>query len=193
MYRKQMKIQSLVCYFLLIASALTFIYSLGIMTDIYNLFYYAEGVLPGFVAGASIFQDMQGFNKQLTTVGIVLILCSVFAFVAGNNTRRKYYFANYLSVGITTVANISASVWIIINVNLYKNQFLTTVDFEALKQFCEDFDIKYTESTFWFDIGYVVCGILILAAITAIANMVWKIDLMKQERAALAEGSEVVA
>lgn len=187
-----MKLQSLLCYLLLVASALVFVYSLGIMTDIYNLFYYAEGVMPGYVAGASIFQDMQGFNKNLTTVGIILIFCAIFAFIAGNNSRRKYYFANYLSVGITTVANISASAWIIINVNFYKNQFLTTVDFEALKEFCELFDLNYTESTFWFDIGYVVCGILIVAAILAIANMAWKIDLMKQEKAALAEGSEVL-
>ncbi len=190
MYRKQMKFQSLVCYLLLIASALVFIYSLGIMTDVYNLFYYAEGVMPGFVAGASIFQDMQGFNKQLTTVGIILILVSVFAFLVSNNARRKYYFANYLSVGLTTVANISASVWIIIYVSFYRNQFLTTVDFEALREFCDMFMRTYTDSTFWFDIGYVVCGILIATTLLAIFNMVWKIILMKQEKAILAEGSE---
>ena len=39
MYRKQVKLQKILCLALLILSAAIFIYSLGIMTDLYDSLY----------------------------------------------------------------------------------------------------------------------------------------------------------
>ena len=36
MYKKQMKIQKIVCFLVLAASVVVFLYSLGIMTDLYD-------------------------------------------------------------------------------------------------------------------------------------------------------------
>ena len=46
MYKKQMILQRIVCYVMLIAAALVFVYSLGIMTDMYDskFAYYAEDI-----------------------------------------------------------------------------------------------------------------------------------------------------
>ena len=44
MYKKQMILQRIVCYIVLVAAALVFVYSLGLLTDMYEmkLDYHAE-------------------------------------------------------------------------------------------------------------------------------------------------------
>ena len=39
MYRKQVKLQRIICIFALIAAAVLFIYSLGMLTDLYDSLY----------------------------------------------------------------------------------------------------------------------------------------------------------
>ena len=51
----------------------------------------------------------------------------------------------------------------------------------------------YTESTFWFDIHYLVFGIAILVSIGLVACAVWKVKLMKEEAALLAQGKGAAA
>ena len=187
MYRKQMKFQKLVCFALLAASALVFIYSLGLVTDLYDAFYFA---IPNpnrldrtDVAGARIYYDIQPFNSALTTVSIVLIILCVLVFLTNTHTRRKYYLANYISTGLIVLANIGTTVWGVNNVSKFRHQFLTTVDFEQLKAFAQKSPSTiYTESTFWFDIGYVVFGVLIIVSALAVYNLILKTKLMKEEK-----------
>jgi len=187
MYRKQMKFQKLVCFALLAASALVFIYSLGLVTDLYDAFYYA---IPNpnrldrtDVEGSRIFYDIQPFNSALTTVSIILIILCFVVFLTNTHSRRKYYLSNYISTGIISVANVGIAVWGIINVSKFRHQFLTTVNFEQLKAFTEKSpNAIYTESTFWFDIGYVVFGILIIVSALAVYNLILKSKLMKEEQ-----------
>ena len=131
-----------------------------------------------------------GVLSRLTTVSIVLLVCSLLPFITNTHSRRKYYLANYITVGISSVANVAAAIWCIINVAKYRNQFLTTVDFPALKEYAEKWNTLYTESTFWFDIGYVVCALLIVVTAFNIYNLVWKTKLMKEEKQLILEGLE---
>ena len=195
MYKKQMKFQKLICLSTLVASALLFIYSLGLVTDLYDAFYSTMrdpnkiyDMKFTKVEGAWIFYEIQPFNKALTTVSIVLLVCSLLPFITNTHSRRKYYLANYITVGISSVANVAAAIWCIINVAKYRNQFLTTVDFVALKEYAEKWNTLYTESTFWFDIGYVVCALLIVVTAFNIYNLVWKTKLMKEEKQLILEG-----
>ena len=107
MYKKQMILQRIVCFAALAAGALVFLYSLGLMTDLYDsaFYYYAEDIANPMVAGTEVYYHMQGFNKNLTTAGIVLILLACAQFVAQNHARRKYYIANYITVAVTTIAS----------------------------------------------------------------------------------------
>lgn len=194
MYRKQMKFQRAVCYLLLIASALVFVYSLGLVTDLYDALY---GTMRNpnrpeldKVPGARIFYEIQPFNSALTTASLILLACSVILFITNSHSRRKYYLANYISVGLSSVANVAVSVWAIINVLKFRTQFLTTVDFEALKEYSEKWDSYYTESTFWFDIAFVVFGLLIIATVLSIINAIWKSQMMKEEKQLIREGLE---
>ena len=59
------------------------------------------------------------------------------------------------------------------------------MDFEALRAHADMWKTLYTESTFWFDVHYVLFGLLIAAAAALVGNLVWKVNLMKQEEALL--------
>ncbi len=194
MYKKQMTLQRITSFLLLAAAVLVFVYSLGIMTDLYDNFYliatYDEVNDPLFyVKGATIYYDMQPFNKNLTTAGIVLILSAVALFVFKSHDRRKYYIANYITIGVNAVLNVAVSVWALSNVIAYKAQFLL-IDFDRLFEVAEIFKRSATDSTFWFDAAWFVFIFVFLATALSIGNLVWKIVVMRGERALINEGKE---
>ena len=199
MYKKQMKFQKLICYTVLIACALAFFYSLGLLTDLYDSLY---TMMPDptdasldRVAGARIFYDMQDFNKNFTRASIITILLAVFNLIMNTHTRRRYYIGNYVSICLSTVGNIALSVWGLVNIAAYKAQYLSGpenggVDFEKLKTVAERRKTYYTDSTFWFDASKIVFGILIIATVLLVVNLIWKIIVTKQEKKLIEAGKE---
>ncbi len=197
MYKTQLKIQKFTCLAAIIISALVFVYALGIMTDIYDSLYqavtiktetgtgnkYASGEKVG---GATIYMDMQGFNQKLLIGSIVMIVLGAFLFVTNTSTRRRYYITNYIAIGLYSVVGLALTVYSHIQIQAFRTQFLTTVDFEGLKEFSDMWGTLYTESTFAFDIHYLVFGLLVLVIAALIANVVWKLKLMSEEKALLA-------
>ena len=191
MYKKQMLFQRIICYALLFAAVLVFVYSLGIMTDLYDALYlHSEDPENPAVQGAEVYIYMQPFNRQLTAAGIALILSAVALFVTNTHKRRKYYIGNYVTVGINAVLTVVTSVWALINVAEYKEAFLK-VDFEALKAESLKFKRLYTESTFWFDISVPVFAILLLVTALSIGNLVFKILLMRGEKKLLEQSQKI--
>jgi len=196
MYKKQMAFQRIVCMAVLIASALVFIYSLGLMTDIYDSLYATmmdpEDLESTWVQGSIIYYDMQPFNSSLTKAGIGLIIVSLILFVMNTHSRRKYYIGNFVSVALSVVCNLAVSVWAMVNISAYKQQFLQ-IDFEALRSFAEMWNTLYTESTFWFDACYVVCGVLLLATALLVVNLILKLIVMKEEKRLIGSRKDVKA
>jgi len=141
------------------------------------------------VAGSEIYYDMQQFNRELTSAGIVLILLAVTQFVFQNQNRRKYYIANYITVGANAVGAIYYSWWGLSNILLYKERYLK-VDFAELQKLNERYGFAYTESTFWFDAGKYVFGFVLVAMVFNLLNMVWKICLMNNEKKLVKAGKE---
>lgn len=192
MYKKQMTLQRIVCYALLISAALVFIYSLGLVTDLYEALYpYSDPAKRKYVEGAEIYQTIQPFNKQLTGVGIALILSAVSLFVFNTHKRRKYYVGNYVTVALNAVLNVGVSVWALINVMAFKAQYLL-IDFVKLAEQADKYDTKYIESTLWFDIAIPVFALLLIITLVSIANLVLKLMLMKGERELIMEGEAAV-
>jgi hypothetical protein len=107
-----------------------------------------------------------------------------------NQNRRKYYIANYITVGANTLGAIYYSYWGLSNILSYKERYVTTLDFEKLKQLNEVYKFTYTESTFWFDASKVVYGILLAATVLNLLNMVWKVCLMNSEKKLVQAGKE---
>ena len=65
--------------------------------------------------------------------------------------------------------------------------------FEALKAHAEMWKSLYTESTFWFDLGYVVFAILMAATVLLVLNLIMKLNVMKDEKRLIGSRKEVEA
>ena len=196
MYKKQMKIQKIVCFLVLAASVVVFLYSLGIMTDLYDSLYYTipnkDNLDRSRVDGARVYYDMQPFNKQFLHFSIGLILCAVLLFLTNTNIRRRYYVSNIIAVVINFAANLYVAIWAHAQIIAFKAQFLL-IDFEALKKFASKQKTLYTESTFWFDVHTAVFAFAIIANVLLAANMIWKFQLMKDEKQLIEAGKGAVA
>lgn len=197
MYKKQLVFQKFACLFAVIAAAISFIYSLGIITDIYDSLYRTmmdpNDLTQTFVPGSIIYYDMQDFNKTFMNVSIVLILLACLLYLTNTQVRRKYYIGNYVSIGLYSVATLGVAIWSHIQIEAFKVQYLTTVDFEALKSFAAMWNSTYIESTFMLDLHYFVLAVAVLSVAALVGSMIWKIQLMRAEDALIAEGKEAVA
>ncbi len=202
MYKKQLTWQRIVCLAAVAVSALVFLYTLGIMTDLYDGLYYLmkDERYPemDMIQGARIYYDMQPFNKQFTNFSIYLLLLSCLLFLTNTHNRRKYYIGNAVSTGLFVVGSISLSVWAHNQISMFKTQFLETVDFVAYKKLIDDAAAKgeamkarYIDSTFWFDVHYVVFGLVLLVCVLLIDNFLWKMLLMRNEKELIAQGKAV--
>ncbi len=188
MYKKQMSLQKILCFLAIGVSAAIFVYSLGIITDLYDSLYLTmrnpNDLTQTSVPGSIVYYNMQGFNQSLMLSGIGLILLAVLLFLTNTHVRRKYYIGNFVSTGLWAAAAIGISVWAHIQIESYKAQFLQ-IDFAALKAHAETWKTLYTESTFWFDVHYVLFALLIAVAVLLVLNAFWKVSLMKQDAARL--------
>ena len=193
MYKKQMKLQKILCLLAILSSALVFIYSLGIMTDLYDSLYGTmtdpSDLTKTSVPGSIVYYDMQGFNNTFMKAGLGLILLSCLLVITNTHVRRKYYVGNYVRFALQAVANVAVAVWAHGQILLFRAQFLQ-VDFEALAKHAKRWKSLYTESTFWFDAHYAVFGVLLVVTALLVGNAIWKAVLMKQERALIAKGEE---
>lgn len=194
MYKKQLRFQKIVCLLAIIAAAVMFVYALGMITDIHDSLRSTmrnpNDRYDTKVPGSIIYYDMQEFNDQFVSLSIGLILVSCLLFLTNTQVRRKYYIGNYVAVSIYAVFAVALSVWSHIQIEAFKVQFLTTVDFEALKAYSEMWKTFYTESTFLLDAHYVVSGLAILAAVLLVINTIWKVTMMRAEKALIEEGKE---
>ena len=182
MFKPQMKFQKLLFTTLLIMSGVVFVYSLGIMTDMYGL--YQTQALGG-IPGSQIFYDMQDYNHNMVLISIALIIISCLPYVFASNTRRKYYTGNVVATFVQAAALLGTAAYMIINILKYRTQFLTTVDFEYYKTVSEAMDFMYSDSTAYFTIGIIIALLLIAGAGALVYNLNWKNKLVKQEDAIL--------
>ena len=193
MYKKQMKLQKILCLLAISSSALVFIYSLGLMTDLYDSLYGTmtdpSDLSKTSVPGSIVYYDMQGFNNTFMKAGLGLILLSCLLFLTNTHSRRKYYIGNYVSTALQIVANVAVAVWAHGELIAYRAQFLS-IDFEALAKHAKRWKTLYTESTFWFDAHYAVFGVLLVVTALLAINAIWKCSLMKQERTLIQKGEE---
>jgi hypothetical protein len=196
MYKKQVALQKVLCVGLLIVCALIFLYSLGIMTDLYDALYNTirnpEKLDKTTVTGSRIYYDMQPFNRNFLHAAIGMILLCVLLFLTNTHSRRKYYVGNYAAIGLYTVGGVAFAAWAHREIEAFKAQFLQ-INFEELAANAAKRKSLYTDSTFWFDIHYAVFGLLLLGILLLLVNMVWKWKLMKDEQALIKQGKEAVA
>lgn len=192
MYKKQLTLQKIACLLAIVAAGVCFAYSLGVMTDLYDSLYTTmlnpADLSQTFVPGSIIYYDMQEFNKTLLSASIGMLLASGLLYLTNTQVRRKYYIGNFLATLVYVCGALGVSGWLHKEIAMYKEQFLTTVDFAALESFAKMFKSLYTESTFWFDVHYVVMALLGITSVILVVNAIWKVVLMKAENRLIEEG-----
>ena len=166
------------------------------MTDLYDALYYTipnkDNLDRSRVEGARVYYDMQPFNQQFLHFSIILILCAVLLFLTNTNIRRRYYISNIIAVIINAAVNVYVAIWAHGQIVGFKEQFLQ-INFEDLKKFAERQHTLYTESTFWFDIHVAVFAFAIIANVLLVANLIWKFQLMREEKQLIKAGKGAVA
>ena len=184
------------CFAALVAGALFFVYSLGILTDLFDTLY---SMIPNpnnldsaKVGGARIYYDMQPFNRTLLRASIGMIVLACLLFVTNTHSRRKYYTGNAIATALNVIAELIMAVWCHIQVSAFREQYLTTVDFTQLEKRLSRYG-TYTDSTFWFDIHYLVCILAAAAAVLLIVNFIWKKRMMRGEKELLASPGKAVS
>lgn len=196
MYKKQLTLQKILCLLAICSSVIIFLYSLGMMTDLYDTLYSTmrnpADLTQTDVPGSIVYYNMQNFNAYFLKCAIVLILLACLLFITNSHIRRKYYIGNYLAVGAFAAANIYVAVDAHSYIELFKARFLQ-IDFEALKAHADLWKTAYTESTFWFDVHYAVFAISLLVSVGLVLCTIWKIRLMKEEARLIANGKEAAA
>lgn len=185
MQKVQLKLQKPIVVLTLIVASLSLIYALGFATDMYALSYHADSTSKTYVAGAELYHTIQPFNKALLYDALILFLLSLTNFLTLSHKRRLYYPANYVT-GVA-FAGFAAfiGVMIIQYVTVFKAMYLQ-IDFEKMKSLTEILNLRYVESTFVLDCGYVLGALLFVTAIAVIANLVVKTIWMREEKKLLA-------
>ena len=196
MYKKQLKLQKILCLLAIGTSVIIFLYALGIMTDLYDTLYSTmmnPADLPQtYVPGSIVYYNMQTFNAYFLKCSIVLILLGCLLFITNTHIRRRYYIGNYISIAAFVVANFYVAIESHGYIEAYKERFLR-VDFEALRKHADLWKTAYTDSTFWFDAHYAVFALSLLVCVGLVICTLWKIRLMKEEKALIAQGKEATA
>ena len=142
-----------------------------------------------------LFEQIQPFNNVLMYCGIAMVLLAVLLYITSCNKRRNYYITNYIATGVCATGNIVISIVLMAMNASWKAKFLK-VDFGAWQEYCDMmtiFKVKvaYSESTLWFDLGFVVYSLVIVASLVLVLNLVWKILLMKGEKKLLSGATAV--
>lgn len=191
MYKKQMTAQKFLCMAAIIVSAIFFLYTLGIMTDLYDSLYDTmrnpNDVFQTDVPGSVVYYEMQEFNRMFLMLSIGQILLGLLLFLTNTHSRRRYYIGNYAATGLFVAGGVYNAAFAHYYIEIFKARFLR-VDFTALKEHADMWGTLYTESTFWFDVHYLVFGLLLLVSILLVANVFWKVSLMKDEARLVEEG-----
>ena len=191
MYKKQMTAQKFLCLAAVIVSAIFFLYTLGIMTDLYDSLYDTmrnpNNVTQTDVPGSIVYYNMQEFNRMFLMLSIGQILLGLLLYLTNTHSRRRYYIGNYVSTGLFVAGGVYNAWFAHTYIEIFKGQFLQ-VDFAALKEHAEMWGTLYTESTFWFDLHYLVFALLLIVCVLLVVNAVWKVQLMKDESKLVEEG-----
>ena len=179
--------QKITTIFSLAAAVVFFVLGLGYSTDLYTLFYFIDSTSFMYVEGSRIYYDVQDFNRAEVLYAVILIVLAALCFMMLNNTRRKYYVTNFVSSGLFAGFAGFLSWYVYSNSVKYKEQFLTTVDFEKWQMWVDMFpnDFKMTKSTLWFDLGTASAVVGIVAVVLVIVNVIWKIVWMAKENEAM--------
>jgi xanthine/uracil/vitamin C permease (AzgA family) len=135
----------------------------------------------------------QNFVSALVTLSIIFICVTVTLFITASNKRRNYYITNYIAVGLNILMSVVVALFGIIYLSILIGDFYS-IDWEALNSFIERLKNannaykEVSQSPGMFIVGYILFLVVLANGVAWALNLIWKIKLMKGEKALLANG-----
>lgn len=194
--KTQMKFQKILTLVCIIFAAVSIVYSFFFCSGmLYEIKFYKS--TQYYVSGAKELYDYtQAANDTLLLMTIVLLLCVLLVLISAANKRRNYYITNYIAIGILVAFAIACAIFVLIVV--FKTLSLcSNVDVASWKQYYETeqdigLDEPYHPYPQHFSTNKItpILGIFVAIgmlgmAVAWIYNVVWKVLLMKGEKALL--------
>jgi hypothetical protein len=141
--------------------------------------------------------DIQALNHLLFRMGIATMLVSLLLFIYRAQLRKRYYVTNFVSGGIVIGFDIFAGIFLIANLVKWQGIVASqrydiinagkTYNELAYDSTAETWEIKEyfsKASTEWvFNLGYILCALLITIALCALAFYVVKFIYQKKHKA----------
>ena len=192
-----MRFQKILALLTLIISAITIVYSFGFFTgDLATLskIVTTRSFLRDYTdaqqnAMINTYYTALSINDLLMWLGIIFLLVVVFIYITASQKRRNYYKTNYIAV---ILAAAYAAVFAIIGIAVISsvlvslNASVTADIWQAYKEYNDSNGLNnYMHTPVMFYIGYVVFAIVLVDALAWVYNLIWKIKLMKGEKALL--------
>ena len=197
--KTQMRFQKITMLVMLIVSALTIVYGLIFATPIAaleDLTHASPSYQTRDPIGANYTYDLfQQYTVVTLVLGIIFLLLVAVCYITACNSRRNYYISNYVAIIATAAYAALMCVLLIaftavchvsfvndVNWSVYYNDYYNTPINQVTGA------IKYSDDATVCFIGYVVGVICLASAGLMVYNLIWKIKLMKGEKALLAAG-----
>ena len=198
--KTQMRFQKILALLTLIISAITIVYSFGFFTgDLATLskIVTTRSFLRDYTdaqqnAMINTYYTALSINDLLMWLGIIFLLVVVFIYITASQKRRNYYKTNYIAVILAAAyAAVFAIIGIavIVSVLISLNASVTADIWQAYKEYNDSNGLNnYMHTPVMFYIGYVVFAIVLVDALAWVYNLIWKMKLMKGEKALLEAG-----
>lgn len=202
--KTQMKFQKILAIITLVTAALAVVLSLLFCSGLLQAVIINSAEMNNGAAKWGV-EGLYGFSQQindtLVIMAIILLLTVVLVYAMGCNKRRNYYITNYIAIGVfAAMAFAFAIAMIYACANCFA--LIGEIDFEGWKAW--DAELQWNETigdyvlahTPSYDgnvatlvLGILLSVLLIVEIVAWVLNLVWKIKLMKGEKALLAQGS----
>lgn len=193
-----MRFQKILSLVTLIVAALCFVFTMAFLTGgMGNVHYYIEvsgTVVTDKINALNFFNAAQSFVDGSLILSIIFILAVAVVYATATNSRRNYYVTNYVAVGIVVVAALVITIYSFIGISNVMNLFYNDIAWESGtnggNNYAEKFNEQYPldKSALSFVLGYILYAIVVVDVIAWVLNLIWKIKLMKGEKALLKEG-----
>ena len=113
---------------------------------------------------------------------------TVTLYITSCHNRRNYYITNYISTIAVAAFGVVLAIYTFACLAIALGLF-NQIDFAKLKEFQENNQVPYySDSKASFMIGYILFVVVIANAAALILNLIWKLKLMKGEKALLENG-----
>lgn len=175
----------------LILGGITVFYALafhtGSLASIYN---YTVEQQNDVINAQATFEFAQKANTVLIGMGIAYIVAVVLMYITATNKRRNYYMDNYVTVVLAAAYAAVFAIVACVLIGMTSNLFFNDIDWAKYDSTIKDTlaDFGADRGGVMFILGYVLYAIVIVDALALVYNLIWKIKLMKGEKALLEGG-----